>query len=454
MEDIEVLYKEAANLFSAKRHQEAIVVFSKILAISPMEPELLRQFAISKSEVGEFEEALTLVKLAIGYQPFYGGGYITYNAIADRLCRFDEARTAIERAIKLAPYSPPAHWNYSLQLLKDGKWKEGWQHYKWGPLHGQRRRRTLQEAWDGHALGSKTLYVWYEQGIGDTIMSLRWLRTLRELGYKGRIVLEVQTELIPLLANFKYADLVVGQSLDNDICTEWDEHIALMDLPSVLNIDKPEDAQCNPYLEADKDQLTAADNFTKVTSEGRLKVGLAWSGRREHTNDRVRSMEFPSSLVKEYSDRVQFYAVQKERLEGLALPCIDLSAALNDWVTTAAMLKSLDLFITVDTGAAHLAGALGIPTWLILFNPHDWRWLNGDQWATRTPWYNSFTLFRGQGPDRIQPLADIADTLGQVVKARHSTIMAESPVGSVVKGSTGAPRGRNWHGTNVPSKAS
>jgi hypothetical protein len=216
--------------------------------------------------------------------------------------------------------------------------------------------------------------------------------------------------LVDLFAAQKVADRVISGSTS---APAFDYHLALMSMPRVVGTTVqtvPDQAQ---YIRPSPDRSKYWEARLKPIT-GR-KIGLAWAGRPEHPNDRRRSI--PAHLLqalKTVPDATFFVVQPRSANTALPpdLPLIDLGSELINFSETAALISQLDLLITVDTSVAHLAGAMGKNTWLLLpFSP-DWRWL---MQSTHTPWYAAMKLFRQR------KLGDWAEVVARVVSELKST---------------------------------
>jgi hypothetical protein len=248
-----------------------------------------------------------------------------------------------------------------------------------------------QPLWLGEVgIEGKTILLHAEQGYGDTIQFVRYAPMVAERG--TTVVLEVQASLKPLLAGLPGVSAVAGRG---EALPPFDLHCPLMSLPLAFKTTVDSMPAAVPYLHAPGDRV---EKWCGMLPDAKaLRVGLAWSGSPKHKNDRNRSIAL-SRLAPLCMDRtMQFVSLQRD-LRGAdaetlgGVPNVFApGAALQDFADTAAVISLLDLVISVDTGVAHLAGALGKPVWILLPFNGEWRWL-----ADRddSPWYPSARLFR------------------------------------------------------------
>ncbi len=306
----------------------------------------------------------------------------------------DEAGAAscFRLALDAQPGSSLARFNLSSHLLLDGNFAEGWREYEQRWLVRQfagKREPFAVPQWRGEPIRGARIYVYAEQGLGDTLQFVRYVPMLVELG--AEVVLEVQAPLVALLQYlYPAVRVIVRGERPQDV--DW--HSPLLSLPGAFGTDLSNIPVPVPYLQADASKCMAWS--LRLATDG-LRVGVVWTGNPEHTRDRLRSVSF--SQFRRLTDvaGATFYALQKgltvDQREELASAgtIVDLGDELRDFTDTAAIVANLDLVITVDTSVAHLAGALGKPVWILLPHAPDWRWLRE---RADSPWYPTARLFR------------------------------------------------------------
>jgi hypothetical protein len=193
----------------------------------------------------------------------------------------------------------------------------------------------------------------------------------------------------------------------------------MLSLPGILGIRADTVPARIPYLAPPEDQVRNWRN--RLQDEKGLRIGLAWSGNRQHIDDANRSCPMTELIPLLDVAGTNFFSLQKDSCNallnsGLAGRIRDYSGEWADFADTAAFMQSLDLVITVDTAVAHLAGALGIPVWTLLPFAPDWRWLRN---RSDSPWYPTMRLFRPPQPRAWTPqIAQVADELGRLISAR------------------------------------
>ncbi len=325
------------------------------------------------------------------------------------LGHWEEANDWFLKSILMDPDVEEHGWALAALDLLMGRFHEGWS--RWECRWETRNRRTplrpfTQPMWTGDPFRGRTLLLWAEQGLGDTLMLLRFLPEVRARG--GKVVLEVQRALVPLVeANVEVDALVAaGQPLP-----AFDLHLPLMSLLRVLDVVPGPTLPPTPYLRV-PDQVprrAALDQQLGALPPG-PRVGLVWAGSPNHQNDHLRSLP-PERLA----PLLELPGVTWVGLQaGVACPLplsLDLGPQLEHFADTAHALMHVDLLLTVDTAMAHLAGALGRPVWLMVAFSPDWRWMFGRR---DSPWYPSLRLFRQPFPgDWDTVIAHVRKELGR-----------------------------------------
>ena len=326
------------------------------------------------------------------------------------------ALAAFEWIINLWPDLAVAHCSRAMLLLRQGRLREGWDEYEWRWQKESRYREPRglfrQPVWQGESpaeLGG-TLLVVAEQGFGDIIQFVRYVLLLAEQGH--RVIFESLPELTSLLQEgLIHPNITVVSRIDDPFTIAGDlpfaAWVGVMSLPQRFATTLETIPAPIPYLSIDP--AKTARWQARLAEETRPKIGLVYAGNPKNMNDHARSL--PPALLGPLLARedVAFYSLQKG---GAPLPGVnDLAPFLTDFTETGAALQALDLLITVDTSAAHLAGALGRPVWLLTALPPDWRWL---EQGAATAWYQTMRIFRQrQRGEWAAVVAEVAAALDQ-----------------------------------------
>ncbi|WP_246208386.1 tetratricopeptide repeat protein [Bradyrhizobium rifense] len=345
-------------------------------------------------EAGRFHEAEPCYRAALDRNPAWPEARNNLGTLLYDLGRVEEAIQSLRTAVSQRPDYADAHFNLGITLLLAGQFDEGWREYEWRWKQEMKKphlRGFSQPLWDGGDIGDRVLLLHAEQGLGDT---LQFCRFVPAIAAGRRVVLEVQRPLLPLLTGLPGFERVVACG---DPLPSFDLHCPLLSLTRVLGTTLDTIPREASYLRADPQRVAAWRE--RVGQLDGMRVGLVWAGNQTMSGDRRRSI--PLERFSELADLpgVSFVSLQKgpgasqSPPQGLSLH--DWTDDLHDFGETAALIEALDLVISVDTGVAHLAGALGRPVWLLNRFDRCWRWLlNRDD----SPWYPSLRQFR-----QIQP---------------------------------------------------
>jgi hypothetical protein len=402
-------YPEALNTMGVSlralgRGAAAAEAYKQAVAARPDYREAWLNLAQLLHEADRLAEAEAALRRAIALRPAEPATYRTLAVVLDELLRPHEALAVLDLAAGLNREDAETGHHLALQLLCLGRYEEGFALYdhrfRIQQASGAYRRIEKRPPWRGEALAGRTILLSPEQGFGDTIQFARYAPAVAARG--GRVVLGAPRALVRLLRRLPGVDQVVGEG---EVVPPHDLNCPLMSLPHALKTTLATVPAAIPYLHPDPADVARWGVRLGVGQPG-LRVGIVWAGNPEQLRDQYRSLP-PASLAPLWEiPGVRWFSLQVGGRAGSGL--IDLSPELTDFAETAAAMSALDLVISVDTAAAHLAGALGCRGWVLLSRAADWRWLrHGD----RTPWYPTLKLFR-QGPRR-----DWAEVIAAVAAA-------------------------------------
>lgn len=346
---------------------------------------------VVERDLGSLKESLSSCDEAIRLRPGYAEAYANRgNAVLD-LGRIEEAVTAFDVALSLDPNLAEARWNKGIALLTAGDFERGWPLYEW---RWRKRGASAvpafpQPLWTGGPIRGQTILLHSEQGYGDTIQFCRFATSLARLD--ARVVFGVPRELIPALRGLEGVAQWVSEG---DPLPPFDTHCPLLSLPAALRLTVSSVPSTPAYL---RPQPERTSHWSQILGHKKApRIGIAWSGRPTHKNDRNRSIalaKFRDALP----GGAEYVSLQKD-VQGEDRAALEKHSSirhfgerLRDFGDTAALCALMDLVVCVDTSVAHLAGALGKETWVLLPSNADWRWL-----ADRidTPWYPSMRLYR------------------------------------------------------------
>jgi tetratricopeptide (TPR) repeat protein len=378
-------------LCTQERFGEAVDYFQRAVMLQPDFAEARNNLGLAHFSQGNLDEAVSHFEQALVVKPGFADAHNNLGNVYALRNALNEAIAHYKRALILNPAHPDATGNLSMCQLSAGDFAIGWRNYEQSPL---RKRGFSQPQWKGEPLHGARILLHAEQGLGDRIQFLRYVPLVQAAG--GIVVLEVQDRLRRLAAELPgVADLVAhGEPLP-----DFDWHSPLMSLPLAFGTTLDTIPTQIPYLSIPEQAHEMAAKLPWST-EG-LRVGLAWHGKQTFLNDRYRYRSIPFPFLKPLFGRqnVHLFSLQLDEaasdLDTAPGAITDLSAYVGDMADTAAQITHLDLVISVDTSVAHLAGALGVPTWTLLPYAADWRWL---QTREDSPWYPGMRLFRQPAP--------------------------------------------------------
>jgi len=441
------LSNKAGALLGLKRDAEALAACEQALALEPRHAQALCNKGAALSALGRQEQALAAFDAALAVEPRLPEAWVNRATPLRHLERYDEALAStgralavtspradilrargiaqadlgdaaaalesFDRALLLAPQDAEAMFNKAQMLMRSGDFATGL------PLYEARKRlprpvgaRTFaQPLWLGQQdIAGKTLFVHWEQGLGDVLMFSRFVPLLADRG--ARVILSVPQRLIALFAEFDPRVTVIGDVVPD----AFDFHVPMASLMLALGVTP---ATITPPVPMMPDVPRLAQWRERIAGQGRT-IAIAWQGAKV-ANDVGRS--FPVALFGDIAalPGVRLICLQKnEGIEQLAsLPDgmvvetlgADFDSGTDAFLDTTAVMQACDMVITSDTSIAHLAGTLGRPVWVALRHSPEWRWFLGRE---DSPWYPAARLFRQPAPgDWASVFAQMTDALRQ-----------------------------------------
>lgn len=446
-DDAQVLSNLGATLHKLARHGEAVEALERSLALQPASWQTLMNLGVALSGQGRNEEALAALDRAQGLAPDEpdllvdrGNALLELGRHDQALAVYERARSArpddaevamnianawrqanqhalawprYEQALALAPDNPDIRFNYSLSLLADGDYGRGWALYesRWQARHLRQVEPDFGvPKWLGQAdLAGRTLLLWDEQGLGDTLWMCRYVPLLAARG--ARVILKVQQPLVELLREgLQGAAAVLGP---DDAVPPFDLHCPLMSLPFACGTTLATVPQDVPYLRPAPQRV---QRWREALRSTRPNIGLAWTGNPRFATDYRRSLSL-AQLLPFLPEGADYWCLPKDlpERESALLQQTDRIRRFEDrpFSDTAAQMLGMDLIVTTDTSIANLAGALGCPAVVLLGFSSDLRWLTT---PARTPWYPTLELLRQAAPGAWdERLAQVRDRIAALV---------------------------------------
>jgi tetratricopeptide (TPR) repeat protein len=382
---------------------EAVAVHRRALALAPDHAAVLTDLGSALVLQGDTEEGPSLLRRAVELAPRWPVAQVNLGIALVRERRFREALVAFRAAQEADPDFVYARFCESNLYLMQGDFEQGYglydAHRSVYP-HRHRERR-----WDGKALSGRTILLYAQHGLGDTLQFVRYVPHVAAAG--GKVVLQVQRGLVPFLARQRGAAVVCPTDQDPG---PFDVQATLLELPAILGDTLATIPAEVPYVHADP--ALRVRWAAHLSCHGGFKVGIAWHGNPHQKDGLIRRCSLLDMAPIWDVPGVAVYSLQKgagcDELTAAAgtLPVRDFGEIDKDagaFMDTAAIMESLDLVVTIDTSIAHLAGGLARPVWMVVPYWADWRWMIE---RTDSPWYPTMRIFRQPRPGAWGPVFD------------------------------------------------
>lgn len=369
----------------------------------------------------KFHESIACCQLALELVPNERQALYALANNYNKLGQYSQAATYYNQVLALDPDDIDAHHSLAHLMLKIGNFRQGWKHNEWRwakSIAHQAHTFNIPE-WHGEPLQGKKLLVWSEQGVGDQIMFASVIPSLSE--WTDNINWECDSRLVPLFSRSMPGVNFIEKSTPTQgkpVLKIWppsDFHIPAGSLGKILRNDITMFPQQKSFLTAAPEQVMRLRKIYRECFPGKLLVGLSWrGGTNAGTNKYARSLNFSemqplSKLQDTQFINLQYGDTQEDLLHLAALglniyndPKIDPMLSMDD---QASQISALDLVLTIDNTTIHLAGALGVPSYLLLPTDPDWRW--GLEQAN-SYWYPSVTFIRNPAPSNWNKAIDMA----------------------------------------------
>lgn len=451
----DALVNLAAACKSAGELDKAIDCYRKALAVSGDLPAAYTSLGNALEQKGKLAEAGDCLRKAIELGPRHARAHSGLGNVLRHQDRLEEAVEALRKALALAPDLAEAYGNLALTLIAQGKPREAEEHcvralklrpgsaelkfalsqirlllgeYESGFALYEHRldKDALPQAtyaalqariaqvrgaprWRGEAGAGRALLVWTDQGLGDTLMMMRYFPLLKGRGF-GKVLVHCEEAVLRIVRAMPGVDEVVSRAAPTPV-GRFDCQIPLTSLPLAFGTRVETIPGKVPYL------MVPAELKRKWTARladvAPPRVGLVWAGRKDYPKDALRSLPLRELAPLFAVPGVRFVNLQKgdeaRQIAQTGLALVDRIDECADLMETAALVGELDLVICVDTAVMHLAGALGKPLWMLNRFETEWRWMleRGD-----SPWYPSMRIFRQQRPnDWSRVVAQVAGAL-------------------------------------------
>lgn len=377
----ELAHTLGATLLRVGFANEAATCFERVLALRPDATAALGALASARRQQGRPAEAWPLVARALREAPANGVLLLTAAQVRHDLGDLTGALTWLDKAERARPAHAATRLQRAYTMLLRGASHDGWALFEQRALPAA---GADMRSWQGEARLDGTVLVAAEQGVGDQLQFLRFVSPLHERG-AARVLVECAPSLRTLLQANGFETVERGA----EVAATW--HVPLMSLPFHLGIDRDVYGPAVPYLRPPSARGDAPDARLPERGSARLRLGLVWAGNPDFPGRGLRDLDHETlQAVLDIPD-VEWVPLQVGSAADVLPSSIRRLPAAADWAATASRLAQLDGLVTTDTGIAHLAGAMGVRTWVLLQHVPDWRW---GLTAEHTPWYPSAQLVR------------------------------------------------------------
>lgn len=439
------LFQLGNQFINVKNAQGAFDCFKYSVDLNPQNDASVYNMACLYNITGNFEGAYRMFKEACRMNPGHVAAKISTAEVARKLHKVDEASQILDevyakepdnynvisaiaalkydsghlaealewtkKALGMRPNDLITVLNQALINMIYGNWPEYWSQYEYCLSYQKNEKMKamkMSDAWAGQECEGKTILVVSDQGSGDAIQFSRYLKEAKERGKFGKLIYLVQPDLVSLLSRVDGVDEVVGFAEKMKI--DYDHFSSLLGIMRVMQV-APSNCYRPPHITTDPLLDEVWKHKVGQYWDGRaIKVGIVWAGDPRHGNDFARSVPLTQFLKILFGFRdfapvpnLQMFSFQvgKGASQLSSAPIdrnydiVELGADFRHFDDTASALRQMDLLITCDTSVAHLGGSMGIPTWILVANPPEWRWMTD---LPTTPWYKDVRLYRQSKP--------------------------------------------------------
>ena len=409
-------YDGLINLGACLSHKdqtsEALKLLDKGIKLYPLSEKAWINKGNILQELSQFNAAATCFNQALQLNPLAEEALIGRGNTHNELKEYQVALKNFDAALEINPLNAQAKWNKSLSLLRLGNFDEGWRLYesRWQiPGIREHQRHFSAPLWLGNeSLHNKTILIHAEQGYGDTIQFCRYIPMIESMG--ANVLLSTPKSLASLMTTLSPTVHIIE---DNNIeietlCKKIDFHCPIMSLALAFNTTLETIPLETPYLSVDQHKSNVwLNTLEKLSPENKgvkkpYRVGITWNGSGHYAGTRNSKRDIPINqivdLINYFQDEnIEFHSLQTEKGKNAEIsPLIkgkffSHDSQLNNFSDTAALMSHLELIVSVDTAVAHLAGALKLPTLLLLSDPPDFMSLTK---CEISPWYTTSTIIR------------------------------------------------------------
>ncbi len=410
----DVAYRSMGDALAAvKQYPLAIRSYQKAISLNPGNTDAKLNLGNLFHELEMFDHAESTFARILSSSPNHMQALNNFGKLLQDTGRWNQALENYDRCLHLYPQHAEAQFNRATLLLSMGDYERGWDAYEWRfRRQGAAKvypHRLITPRWQGESFEGHSLLVHCEQGMGDVLQFLRFLPMVKSRG--GMVVLEAHAPLVPLLEGQRGIDRVVPFDPQRPPTVPHDMHIPLLSVPKLFVDEMTVIPSTLPYIHLDHDMSAP---WSGHLNPGHLNIGLVWASSAVNPK-----RNFPIEKCEAWfqNPHLHFIGLQKEApseqleyLQRRSSPIRCVGSQLTSFKDTACAMADLDLVISVDTAAAHLAGAMGKPLWMLLPFNADWRWPPDGE---RCTWYPQARILRQSTPGSWEPMIDTVSKMLQ-----------------------------------------
>ena len=386
--------------FKLKNTAEAISDYNKAITLDKNNYNAFFNLGNLYKEINRLDESIENFNKAISINKNHYTAYHNRAVVKRLLFKFDDAIRDFDEALRINPKYSNSRFFKAITQLKIGDYENGWKNYedRWDTTNfPSPKRKFKQPCWNGtDKLNNKIILIYGEQGLGDNIQFVRYFNLVKSKAKKA--ILQVNKKLVRLFQESNLSENILS---NNEKLPEFDVHCPLLSLPFKFSTTLKNIPFNDKYLFPSKDRII---KWQKRFNNQFLNIGINWHASPNPDLDKGNSFKLKYFQDISLIEKTKLYSLQKfngldqinENKKKLKLNIIDNFDEDVPFVDTAAIIENLDLVITCDTSIAHLSGAIGKKTFLLIQKNSEWRWLQDIDYS---PWYNSIKIYRQKTQD-------------------------------------------------------
>lgn len=381
----EILLLSLAQLYkNTFKNEESIKILKELFIINPMCDEAYSLMAMNLMDLCQYQQALNYYDIAIKLNPnnldFQHGRAVALKYLGNEKECFEILKNIVENENS----SLESKITLGMLYLKNKDFQKGMELYRLRSDNIKSETIDKDVIWEPNQdISNKTVLVYSNCGLGDSIMYARYLPLLKEKNIE--VILQTDKEIVPIIQESFPMINVIKKTIKPP---KHDIILQFMDIQLALNMDFDNIPFSNGYLKANEQAVKMYSNLPELKTT-KKKIGIFRQGNKKIFKNRSIPFEIMSRLIE--NKNFNFYSFQMGESIKETDNFFDLTKHINDYSDTAALLKNIDILITIDSSIAHMAGALGVKTYLLLPKTSEWRWFDDEK---TTPWYDSVTIFK------------------------------------------------------------